>query len=156
MSRTPGTGPRPFRFPRPPPRCGGSGPVYETTFCVVEICVYSLVYVTTFCVVSPPLARQTIDVSHHQDSMETSSEKLVDFLLPTGILIPLSCSGSQTVEEVKDRLWKEAKKFPLYGLKQPEWYTLVFVNLKAEQEECLDESQRLADVQMYKPLFKVH
>ena len=92
---------------------------------------------------------------HRQESMEGSGEKLVDFLLPTGILIPLSCSEAQTMEDVKDKLWKEAKKFPLFGLKQPEWYTLVFVNLKAEQEECLDESQRLCNVQMYKPLFKV-
>ena len=95
--------------------------------------------------------------SHHQDSLDSSGgEKLVDFLLPTGILIPLSCAGAQTMEDVKDKLWKEAKRFPLFGLKQPEWYTLVFVNLKAEQEECLDETQKLSDVQMYKPLFKVH
>ena len=92
---------------------------------------------------------------HRQESMDGSRDKLVDFLLPTGILIPLPCSELQTMDEVKDKLWKEAKKFPLFGLKQPEWYTLVFVNLKAEQEECLDESQRLCDVQMYKPLFKV-
>ena len=90
-----------------------------------------------------------------QDSLEASGEKKVDFLLPTGILIELSCNEAETMEDVKDKLWKKAKTFPLFGLKQPEWYTLVFVNLKAEQEECLDESQRLCDVQMYKPLFKV-
>ncbi len=82
-------------------------------------------------------------------------EQVVDFLLPSGILIPLKCKDSDTLEKVKERVWEEAKQFPLFGLRQPEWYTLVFVNCKAEQEECLDESQRLSDIQMYKPVFKV-
>lgn len=86
----------------------------------------------------------------------SEQEKLVDFLLPSGILIPLKCKDSDNLGNVKDNLWEEAKQFPLFGLRQPEWYTLVFVNCKAEQEECLDESQRLGELMMYKPLFKVH
>lgn len=80
----------------------------------------------------------------------------MDFLLPTGILIPIVCKGMETMETLKAELWNQAKKYPLFNiLRQPEWYTLVFVNQKAEQEECLDESQRLCDIRMYKPLFKV-
>ena len=86
---------------------------------------------------------------------EARADKLVDFLLPSGILIPLKCNDSEKLVKIKDSLWEEAKQFPLFGLRGPEWYTLVFVNCKAEQEECLDESQRLSDLQMYKPLFKV-
>ncbi len=89
------------------------------------------------------------------DTGESLDDKVVDFLLPSGILIPLPCGALQSLDAIKDKLWKEAQAFPLFGLKGPEWYTLVFVNLKAEQEECHDEAQRLCDVQMYKPLFKV-
>ena len=84
------------------------------------------------------------------------SDSLVDFLLPTGILITLSCKGGKTIAEIKENLWNEARKYPLFStLRRPEWYVCVFVNRKAEQEECLDEAQRLCDLQMYKALFKV-
>lgn len=80
----------------------------------------------------------------------------VDFLLPTGILISIKCTGHHTVSKIKDDLWSEAVKYPLFHvLRQIGWYVFVFVNRKAEQEECLDESQRLCDLQLYKPLFKV-
>ncbi len=93
----------------------------------------------------------------HQDSIgDPSGEIQVDFLLPTGILIPLNCTGTRTLEEIKENLWVQAKALPLFSnLRQAEWYTLVFVNKKAEQEECLDETQHLSDIKMYKPLFKV-
>lgn len=96
-------------------------------------------------------------MSSWQDTVgDLSGDVQADFLLPTGILVPLSCKGGQTLAEIKDRLWEQAKPLPLYNLlKQPEWYTLVFVNRKAEQEECLDESRRFCDINMYKPIFKV-
>ena len=95
--------------------------------------------------------------SWQQDTVgDLSGDVQADFLLPTGILVPLPCKGGQTLAEIKDHLWEQAKPLPLYNLlKQPEWYTLVFVNRKAEQEECLDESRRLCDINMYKPIFKV-
>ena len=40
----------------------------------------------------------------------------VDFLLPTGILIPLPCKPSLKLEDIKEQLWRKAKEFPLYGL----------------------------------------
>lgn len=95
-------------------------------------------------------------MSAYQSRPDQEEDKLVDFLLPSGILIPLKCKDSDNLGKIKDSLWEEAQQFPLFGLRQPEWYTLVFVNCKAEQEECLDESQRLGELQMYKPLFKVH
>ena len=39
----------------------------------------------------------------------------VDFLLPTGILIPLACKFSQKLEDIKDNLWTKAKEYPLFG-----------------------------------------
>lgn len=97
--------------------------------------------------------KATMTYQSRSEGME--EDKLVDFILPSGILIPLKCKDSDNLGKIKDSLWEEAKQFPLFGLRQPEWYTLVFVNCKAEQEECLDESQRLGELQMYKPLFKV-
>ena len=80
----------------------------------------------------------------------------VDFLLPTGILVTFICSGNQTIADIKERLWFEAGKCPLFStLRQHGWYVFVFVNRKAEQEECFDETLRLCDLQLYKPLFKV-
>ena len=80
----------------------------------------------------------------------------VDFLLPTGILVTFLCSGSQTVADIKERLWYEAAKYPLFStLRQHGWYVFMFVNRKAEQEECFDETLRLCDLNLYKPLFKV-
>ena len=94
----------------------------------------------------------------HQDSTlsDPGATIDVDFLLPTGILITLSCRGNQTVSDVKEKLWSEAKKYPLFSvLREHGWYVLVFVSRKAEQEECFDEQLRLCDLQMYRPLFKV-
>lgn len=93
----------------------------------------------------------------HQDLLsDPCGDIQVDFLLPTGILIPLGCKAGQKLEEIKQSLWVTSKGYPLYDrLKRPESYTLVFVNRQAEQEECLDESQRLCDIRMYKPIFKV-
>ena len=88
--------------------------------------------------------------------VDASSKVTVDFLLPTGILVTFECRGAQSVSEIKSKLWDSAKTFPLFNqLRQIGWYVLVFVNRKAEQEECLDELQRLCDLQMYKPLFKL-
>lgn len=99
----------------------------------------------------------TIIYSHQDSTMNDPSGTIeVDFLLPTGILITFKCRGSLTVAEIKERLWKEAANYPLFNvLRQHGWYVFVFVNRKAEQEECLDEQLRLCDLQMYKPLFKV-
>ena len=40
----------------------------------------------------------------------------VDFLLPTGVIVPMPCSPRWTLREVKDELYNAAKKYPLYSL----------------------------------------
>ena len=40
----------------------------------------------------------------------------VDFFLPTGIMVSILISPMSTVREVKDQLFKDAKKFPLFSL----------------------------------------
>ena len=52
-----------------------------------------------------------------EGSQELSRDQVnVDFLLPTGILVPLACRVSQKLEEIKDTLWRKAKDYPLFGL----------------------------------------
>ena len=53
----------------------------------------------------------------HEGAQETSKDYInVDFLLPTGILIPLPCKPSQKLEDIKELLWRRAKEYPLFGL----------------------------------------
>ena len=93
---------------------------------------------------------------YHDPMVDTNGKITVDFLLPTGILVTFECRGGQSISDIKVKLWEAAKSFPLFNqLRQFGWYVFIFVNRKAEQEECLDEQQRLCDLQMYKPLFKV-
>lgn len=40
----------------------------------------------------------------------------MDFLLPTGVMVPMVCSPRNTLREVKDLLYQEAKQYPLYSL----------------------------------------
>ena len=40
---------------------------------------------------------------------------LVDFLMPTGVLIPLVCGATQKLEKIKNALWQMAREYPLFG-----------------------------------------
>lgn len=40
----------------------------------------------------------------------------VDFILPTGIMVSILISPKSTLREVKDQLFRDAKKFPLFSL----------------------------------------
>lgn len=76
----------------------------------------------------------------------------IDCLLPTKILVRHRCSNQQSVKDVKEALWKTAE---FANLKAPENYALSFVNQKMEQEQCMDESQRICDLCMFTPLLKI-
>lgn len=76
----------------------------------------------------------------------------IDCLLPTKVLVRRRCSSEQSVRELKEALWKTAE---FVSLKAPDNYTIVFVNQKAEQQRCTDESQRICDLQMFTPLLKI-
>lgn len=39
----------------------------------------------------------------------------VDFLMPTGIIITMPCSPWATISEIKELLYTEAKKYPLFS-----------------------------------------
>jgi len=40
----------------------------------------------------------------------------VDFFLPTGIMVTTSIAPSSSLRKIKDTVFKEAKKYPLYSL----------------------------------------
>ena len=40
----------------------------------------------------------------------------VDFLLPTGMLITLSCHKMSTLADIKAAVWQEARGLPLFDL----------------------------------------
>lgn len=84
------------------------------------------------------------------------SDLEVDCLLPTGLLIPIKCRSTITLDELKMTLWNEAKKLPLFDvLHEPGRYVFVYVTCNAEQEECLDETKQLGDIPLYKEVFKL-
>ncbi|KAG5883732.1 hypothetical protein JTB14_024233 [Gonioctena quinquepunctata] len=68
-------------------------------------------------------------------------------LLPNGIIILLSVNYNASLAEIKEDLWEEAAKFPLYGkLHDMSVYIFTYVNSMAEREKLIDESRRLCDV----------
>ncbi len=80
----------------------------------------------------------------------------VQCLMPNGILIPLDLNGDSLLSEVKEELWCEAKRFPLFAvLKEPSSYNFKCINSMAEKKDLLDETRRLADMRLFCSLLKV-
>lgn len=80
--------------------------------------------------------------------VKPNGEISLDFLMPNGILIPMSvdfyCS---TFEKIKQDLWLESVNFPLYNLlRHCDTYTFLFVNSRGQKEEVLSESQSLSEI----------
>lgn len=81
---------------------------------------------------------------------------VVDCLLPTGIIIPLSCTREATLEKIKAELWQQCKKYPLFHLlAEPSSYIFISVTKDAELEEFYDETRRLCDLRLFQPILKV-
>lgn len=81
-------------------------------------------------------------------------------LMPNGILIPLTTTQAATIEEIKEELWENASRYPLYGFlhDKSQYVVSVIVKLgtqKAKTEEISDESVSLSDVQPYFNLLKI-
>lgn len=55
-----------------------------------------------------------------------SAANLVDFLLPTGVFVRMPCNYAATLRDVKQELFKEAKKFPFFNqLKDQGFYNFL-------------------------------
>ncbi|KAK7071391.1 Phosphatidylinositol 4,5-bisphosphate 3-kinase catalytic subunit alpha isoform [Halocaridina rubra] len=87
---------------------------------------------------------------------QMSSCVILDCLLPNSIIVPLTCHKEVTLRKLKQEIWQEAKKYPLYRvLGLPEEYVFVGVTQDAEQEEFWDENRRLCDLQLFSPILKL-
>ena len=90
------------------------------------------------------------------DNCEPGSLVNVDCFLPTGVVIQLQVRIDAPLEEIKNRLWREASNYPLFKfLEDSATYVFVCVNQKGKQEELLDESRQLIDVRPFRPLLKL-
>ncbi|XP_072379317.1 phosphatidylinositol 4,5-bisphosphate 3-kinase catalytic subunit beta isoform isoform X2 [Diabrotica undecimpunctata] len=69
-------------------------------------------------------------------------------LMPNGIIILLNnINYNATLAEIKEDLWEEAAKFPLFGkLHDMSVYIFTYINSMAEREKLNDESRRLCDI----------
>uniref|UniRef100_A0A6P7GNJ1 Phosphatidylinositol 4,5-bisphosphate 3-kinase catalytic subunit delta isoform-like n=1 Tax=Diabrotica virgifera virgifera TaxID=50390 RepID=A0A6P7GNJ1_DIAVI len=69
-------------------------------------------------------------------------------LMPNGILILLDNTNyNASLAEIKEDLWEEAAKFPLFGkLHDMSGYIFTYINSMAEREKLNDESRRLCDI----------
>ncbi|XP_007440306.1 phosphatidylinositol 4,5-bisphosphate 3-kinase catalytic subunit alpha isoform-like isoform X1 [Python bivittatus] len=81
---------------------------------------------------------------------------MVDCCLPNGMVVTLECLREATLRGIKQNLFKEARKYPLFHLLQEESsYIFVGVTQEAEREEFFDESRRLCDLRLFQPILKV-
>ncbi|XP_071187572.1 phosphatidylinositol 4,5-bisphosphate 3-kinase catalytic subunit alpha isoform-like, partial [Salvelinus alpinus] len=81
---------------------------------------------------------------------------LVDCCLPNGMLVSLECLREAPLTNIKQQLFTEARKYPLYHLLQEEsCYIFVGVTQEAEREEFYDETRRLCDLRLFHPILKV-
>ncbi|KAM6909112.1 phosphatidylinositol 4,5-bisphosphate 3-kinase catalytic subunit alpha isoform [Xenentodon cancila] len=81
---------------------------------------------------------------------------LVDCCLPNGMMVSLECLRETPLINIKQQLFTEAKKYPLYHLLQEEsCYIFVGVTQEAEREEFYDETRRLCDLRLFHPILKV-
>lgn len=80
-------------------------------------------------------------------------------LMPNGILIPMKTTQNATIEEIKEELWENAARYPLYGFlhDKSQYVVSVISNFgkKAKTEAIFDETLRLCDVQPYFNLLKI-
>ncbi|XP_018567528.1 phosphatidylinositol 4,5-bisphosphate 3-kinase catalytic subunit delta isoform [Anoplophora glabripennis] len=92
-----------------------------------------------------PIPAEYLPDFWNQISTECTIE--VTCLLPNGIIILLNVNYNATLADIKEDLWEEAAKFPLYGkLHNMSVYIFTYINSMAEREKLVDESRRLCDI----------
>ena len=95
-------------------------------------------------------------MAYSQDHWERGGQIGVDCLLPNGIFVSFQCQKNHTISTIKQMLWHEAKKQPLFHrLREADNYVFTYVTTKAKLVECVDENEQLDEIRPYKPIFKV-
>uniref|UniRef100_A0A8P4GNN1 Phosphatidylinositol-4,5-bisphosphate 3-kinase n=1 Tax=Dicentrarchus labrax TaxID=13489 RepID=A0A8P4GNN1_DICLA len=72
-----------------------------------------------------------------------------------GMMVSLECLRETPLISIKQQLFTEARKYPLYHLLQESCYIFVGVTQEAEREEFYDETRRLCDLRLFHPILKV-
>ncbi|CAH0555330.1 unnamed protein product [Brassicogethes aeneus] len=68
-------------------------------------------------------------------------------LLPNGIFVLLQCHDEDTLADIKEDLWEEAAKYPLYGkLHDVSIYKFMCINHMSEREHLTDETKKIRDI----------
>ncbi|XP_070615365.1 phosphatidylinositol 4,5-bisphosphate 3-kinase catalytic subunit delta isoform isoform X2 [Erythrolamprus reginae] len=89
-------------------------------------------------------------------SQESNYTIHVDFLLPTGIYLPLPVSCHASLAAIKKVVWHHAQYEPLFQmLSAPDYYVFTCINQAAELQELEDEQRRLCDVQPFLPVLRL-
>ncbi|RWS06961.1 phosphatidylinositol 4:5-bisphosphate 3-kinase catalytic subunit beta isoform-like isoform X1 [Dinothrombium tinctorium] len=77
-------------------------------------------------------------------------EIALDVLTPNGLLITLNVNREATLFHVKEDVFYEAQRQPLFGvLKDPQSYVFTCVNFTTCEQEELDENRRICDVRPF-------
>jgi phosphatidylinositol-4,5-bisphosphate 3-kinase len=80
----------------------------------------------------------------------------VEFLMPNGLFLRMSCGRDERLTHIKSQVWKKAQCCPLYHrLLEPGRYSFTFINNNAEQEEVVDEERLLSDVRPYASVLRL-
>ncbi|KAH8854640.1 Phosphatidylinositol 4,5-bisphosphate 3-kinase catalytic subunit alpha isoform [Schistosoma japonicum] len=90
-------------------------------------------------------------------SLLVGSDITVRFLLPNGIIVPLTLSSESTLEEIRIQLWISAAKLPLFDILQSRSdYIFVGINRETgDEEEFYDLSRRLHELPLILPYLLV-
>ncbi|CAH8444913.1 unnamed protein product [Heterobilharzia americana] len=90
-------------------------------------------------------------------SLLVGSDITIKFLLPNGIIVPLTLSSELTLQEAKTHLWISAAKLPLFDILQSSiHYVFVGVNRETgDEEEFYDQSRRLHELPLILPYLRV-
>nr|BAU21065.1 Hr-PI3Kalpha protein [Halocynthia roretzi] len=80
----------------------------------------------------------------------------VELLLPNGIYLTLEAARELTLHNLKDMVWKQALRYPLYNeLMEQGSYIFVGVTQDAECEEFYNEKRRLCDLHLFQPILRL-
>lgn len=76
---------------------------------------------------------------------------VIDFLLPTGLMVTLEFARDVTLSQMKQQVWKEAERMPFSDSMSESCssYHLMYINHRGEHEEMVDESKRLCDIRPF-------
>lgn len=90
-------------------------------------------------------------------SLLINSNVELKFLLPNGLIIPLTLNPELSLEEAKSKLWTVAAEKPLFDILQPKGhYVFCGINREtAEEEEFYDQSRCLRELHILLPYLRV-